>query len=157
MLDASTFRSALGRLATGVSIVTTTGPDARDYGMTVTALCSLSLEPLLILACVDKDATMYPQLSVASHFAVSILESGQESLSRRFAETAGDRFSGVDVTRGVTGCALIAGALAHVECAVWAQYEGGDHTIFAGRVVHAEVRDAEPLLHFRGRYARLAR
>jgi flavin reductase (DIM6/NTAB) family NADH-FMN oxidoreductase RutF len=80
---------------------------------------------------------------------------GQEALSRRFAESIDDRFDGVAFSREATGCALIDGALAHLECAMWAQHDGGDHTIFLGRVSRAVAFDAEPLLHYRGGYARL--
>ena len=156
MPDASTFRAVLGRLASGVSVVTTVDADTRDCGMTVTAVCSLSLDPPLILVCVDHAATMYTQLSAASHFAVSVLALDQETVSRRFAESINDKFAGVEHARGVTGCALIAGALAHLECAMWAQYEAGDHTIVVGHVLHATVRDAQPLLYYRGGYSRLA-
>jgi flavin reductase (DIM6/NTAB) family NADH-FMN oxidoreductase RutF len=156
-LDASTFRSVLGRLASGVSIVTVAGSDGRDHGMTATALCSLSLEPPLILVCVDKAATVYAHLAGAAHFAVNLLDAGQEQLSRRFAETRDDRFDGIARTRGLTGAALLHDALAHIECAMWAQYAGGDHTIFIGRVERASAREARPLLYYRGDYARLDR
>jgi flavin reductase (DIM6/NTAB) family NADH-FMN oxidoreductase RutF len=157
MVDVSTFRSVLGRLASGVSVVTTVSPDGRDHGMTVTALCSLSLEPPLILVCVDRTAAMYPHLASASHFAVSMLAHEQEALSRKFAETAGDKFAGVRISRDLSGCALIDGALAHLECAVSAQHDGGDHTIFVGRVVRATAGDASPLVYYRGGYAGLDR
>ena len=156
MIDSSTFRAVLGRLASGVSIVTTVGADGRDHGMTVSAFCSLSLDPPLVLLCVDKTATMHAPLLAASHFAVNLLALEQEALSRRFAESIDAKFDGVTVTRQLSGCALIDGALAHLECAMWAQHEGGDHTIFVGRVNRADAREAEPLLHYRGGYPRLA-
>lgn len=156
MVDPSTFRTVLGRLASGVSIVTTVGADGGDQGMTVSALCSLSLDPPLVLLCVDRNATMYPHLRTAAHFAVSVLALDQEPLSRRFAESREDRFVGVAFTRELTGCALIDGALAQLECDLFAQHEGGDHTIFVGRVRRAVARDGvEPLLYYRGAYGRL--
>lgn len=155
MIDSTTFRAVLGRLASGISVVTTVGRDGRDHGMTVSALTSLSLEPPLVLLCVDKTATMHPHLVPGSHFAVNLLSLGQDSLSQRFAQTIDDRFEGVAFTRDATGCALIDHALAHLECAMWAQHEGGDHTIFVGRVLRAVASDAQPLLHYRGGYARL--
>jgi flavin reductase (DIM6/NTAB) family NADH-FMN oxidoreductase RutF len=157
MLDATTFRAVLGRLASGVSIVTTVSADGKDHGMTVSALSSLSLDPPLILLCVDKTATMHPHLLVARHFAVSMLTLDQQELSRRFAASRDDRFDGVAITRDGGGCALIEDALAHLECEVWAQYAGGDHTIFVGRVVRAAARDVDPLVYYRGNYARLVR
>jgi flavin reductase (DIM6/NTAB) family NADH-FMN oxidoreductase RutF len=157
MLDAATFRAVLGRLASGVSVITTVDADGRDHGMTITALCSVSLDPPLILVCVDRAATMYPHMLTASRFAVSMLTADQESLSQRFAKTGDDKFGGVACTRELTGCALVDDALAHLECHVWAQYEGGDHTIFVGRVVRAAAREAQPLLYYRGAYAGLDR
>jgi len=155
MLDPTTFRAVLGRLASGVSIVTTRSADGRDHGMTVSALSSLSLDPPLILLCVDRTATMHPHLLTAPHFAVSMLTLDQEGLSRRFSASRDDRFNGVATTRDQSGCALIDDALAHLECNAWAQYEGGDHTIFIGRVLRAAARDAAPLLYYRGAYTRL--
>ena len=156
MLDASTFRSVLGRLASGVSVVTTVGPGGKDHGMTVTALCSLSLDPPLVLACVAHTATLYPLLADASHFAVSILALGQEAIARRFAETRDDKFDGIEHDRGEHGCALLAGALAHLECATWARHPGGDHTIVVGQVLRAAAREAAPLVYHRGAYSGLA-
>ena len=155
MLDPTTFRSVLGRVASGVSVITTVTADGRDHGMTATALCSLSLDPPLILICVDRAATIHPHLAPAAKFAVSLLAREQEPLSRRFAETRDDRFDGVAYTRALTGCALVTDALAHLECTMWAQYAGGDHTIFVGHVVRAVARDAAPLLYYRGGYAAL--
>lgn len=156
MIDSSTYRTVLSRLASGVSVVTTVGTDGRDHGMTVSALCSLSLDPPLVLLCVDKAAMMHPHLVAAPHFAVNLLALEQEALSRRFAESIDGKFEGVTVTRQLSGCSLIDGALAHLECEMWAQHEGGDHTIFVGRVKRADARDAEPLLYYRGGYTRLA-
>ena len=155
MLDAATFRTVLGRLASGVSIITTRDPEGRDHGMTVTALCSLSLDPPLILVCVDRIATMYPHLLTATHLAVSMLTKEQDALSHRFAVVKDDRFTGVAITRASNGCALIDDALAHMECDMWARHEGGDHTIFIGRVTRAAAREAQPLVYYRGRYAHL--
>ena len=123
--------------------------------MTVTALSSLSLDPPLILVCVDLGATMYPHLMTANHFAVSMLTKEQDALSHRFAVIKEDRFGGVQVSRAASGCALIEDALAHLECDMWARHEGGDHTIFIGRVTRAAASEAQPLLYYRGRYAHL--
>jgi flavin reductase (DIM6/NTAB) family NADH-FMN oxidoreductase RutF len=155
MLDAATFRAVLGRLASGVSIITTRDMYGIDHGMTVTALCSLSLDPPLILVCVDRIATMYPHLMTADHLAVSMLAKEQEALSHRFAVIKEDRFGGVPIVRATNGCALIDEALAHMECDMWARHDGGDHTIFIGRVTRAAAREAQPLLYYRGRYANL--
>ena len=154
-LDPATFRAVLGRLASGVSVITLAGTDGRDHGITVTALCSLSIDPPLLLACVDRTATVYPHLVGANHFAVNLLSYEQEALSRRFAETREDRFGGVAFERGTSGIALLNDALAHIECSMWAQHDGGDHTVFVGRVTHAAARDGHPLVYYMGRYREL--
>jgi flavin reductase (DIM6/NTAB) family NADH-FMN oxidoreductase RutF len=155
MLDSTTFRAVLGRFASGVSIVTTVGATGTDHGMTVSALSSLSLEPPLILLCVDRTATTHPHLLAARHFAVSMLALEQADLSTRFAQKRDDRFADVAITRDAHGCALIDGAIAHLECEMWAQHDGGDHTIFVGRVVRAAAREGDPLIYYRAKYARL--
>jgi flavin reductase (DIM6/NTAB) family NADH-FMN oxidoreductase RutF len=156
MLDAATFRSVLGRLASGVSVITMMGTDGRAHGITVTALCSVSLDPPLLLACVDRTATVYAHLVAADHFAVNLLAREQELLSRRFAETLDDRFDGVAFDRGPDGVPLLEDALAHIECAMWAQYDGGDHTVFVGRVARAAAREGHPLLYYRGQYGEVS-
>lgn len=157
MLDASSFRSVLGRFASGIVVVTVRDPDGKDHGMTVSAFTSVSLEPPLVLVCVDRAATMHDALYAAERFAINLLSDQQEALSRRFAESRDDRFDGVGYTRDLTGAALLDDALAHLECTTWARYDGGDHTIIVGRVDHAAARDARPLLYYRGGYAQLER
>ncbi len=157
MLDASTFRAVLGRFASGITVVTVRDPEGRDHGMTVSAFASLSLEPPLVLVCVDRTATMHDHLYGANVFAINLLSIEQEALSRRFAESRDDRFDGVGYTRDLTGAALFEDSLAHLECTAWARYDGGDHTIIVGRVDRASARDARPLLYYRGGYAQLER
>jgi flavin reductase (DIM6/NTAB) family NADH-FMN oxidoreductase RutF len=157
-VDPDTFRSVLGRFATGVTIVTTRDAHGRDHGMTVSAFCSLSLTPPLILVCVDHAASVYSVLADAPYFAVNILASEQEALSRRFS-VSGDpnRFEGVGFTRGRTGAALLDDVLGFLECRRASAHEGGDHTIFVGEVEAAFARSLTPLLYYRGGYAQLER
>ena len=96
--------------------------------MTVSAFCSVSLEPPRVLCCVERSADMYPIIQAASHFAINILTTAQEPISRRFAEERDDRFDGLGYTRGLTGSALLEDTLAYLECAVAARYDGGDHS-----------------------------
>ena len=156
-IDSATFRSVLGRFASGVTVVTARDGHGTDHGMTVSAFCSLSLEPPLVLMCVEQRTEMHPILEQARHCAVSILEESQESLSRRFAEPMTDRFNGIGYTRGITGAALLDDALAHVECELVDRHPGGDHTIFVARVLTANAASDRPLLHYRGGYAQLER
>jgi flavin reductase (DIM6/NTAB) family NADH-FMN oxidoreductase RutF len=155
-LDPDTFRSVLGRFASGVTIVTATA-DGRDVGLTISAFASLSLEPPRVLICVDRAASMHAVLFRAAHFAVSILAADQEALARRFSSVDDDRFDGVGYGRGQTGAALIEEALATLECRKVDAFAGGDHTIFVGEVEAAHTRSAAPLLYYRGGYAQLER
>jgi flavin reductase (DIM6/NTAB) family NADH-FMN oxidoreductase RutF len=125
--------------------------------LTVSAFCSLSLEPPLVIVCIDNDASMHPVLEQASHFAVNMLSSNQEALARRFAAPETDRFDGVGYVRDVTGAPILDDVLAYLECRKTTAIPGGDHTIVVGEVEHAEVRSTGPLLYYRGGYAQLER
>lgn len=156
-IDPDLFRAVMGRFSTGVTIVTTRDADGRDHGMTVSAFSSLSLDPPLVLTCIDNDATMAPVMRTADSFAVSILSEAQEPLSRRFSGKQDDRFAGVAVTRAPFGNAVIDGALATLECRVVARHPAGDHVIVVGAVAWGATHNAHPLLYYRGGYARLDR
>jgi flavin reductase (DIM6/NTAB) family NADH-FMN oxidoreductase RutF len=157
-IDSATFRAVLGRFASGVTVVTVRGPDARDHGMTVSAFCSVSLEPPLVLACIERTATLLPVLAVGGAYAITMLSESQEALSRRFASDVDDRFDGIGYRRGPRGSALLDDALAWLECRVEARVDAGDHVVVIGRVEFAEVSDrAGPLLYYRSGYGRLER
>ena len=156
-IDQATFRSVLGRFASGVTVITARDEDGNDHGMTVSAFCSVSLDPPIVLASIWEEAEMWGVLQNAEHFGVNILESGQEAISRRFAEHEGDRFDGIGYSRGASGVALLDGALAFAECRIIARHVAGDHTLFLGEVDDAAVRGDRPLLYYRGGYARLER
>jgi flavin reductase (DIM6/NTAB) family NADH-FMN oxidoreductase RutF len=149
------FRRVLGHFATGVTIVTTCDADARPTGLTVSAFTSLSLDPPLVLVCVDHKSQSYPALWESGHFAVNMLTTEQELVSRRFASTRMDKFDDVPYRLGDLGVPLIDAALAQLECVTVSRHVEGDHTIFVGRVERAWTATGEPLLYFRGRYARL--
>lgn len=156
------FRATLGRFATGVTVVTATA-GGRDLGMTLSAFASLSLEPPLVLVCVDRAATLHDVLAEGAVFGVNVLAAGQEALSRRFASgDPADRFAGVGYARGALGAPLLEGALAWLECTVAARHAGGDHTVVVGAVAETGVREGAgreggPLLYYRGGYASLER
>lgn len=156
-VDPDAYRAVLGRFASGVTVVTARDEQGIDYGMTVTAFSSVSLAPPLIMVCIGHDASLRPVIDHCQHFAVNILSSSQEALSRRFA-AVGNRFEGVGFVRGdLGGDALLDGALAFLECRVVARHEAGDHTIVVGEVENAGNRDDRPLLYYRGGYAQLER
>ncbi|MFI5232239.1 MAG: flavin reductase family protein [Gemmatimonadales bacterium] len=155
-INATTFRHALGRFPSGVTVVTVRGADGRDFGMTVSAFASVSLNPPLVLVCIGDDATIAGAVADAGHFAVSVLAEDQDALAQRFAESDTDRFAGTTVSRGTTGIALLDGAVAHLECAIVARHRGGDHTIVVGEVLAATaVEDGRPLVYQRGAFRRL--
>jgi len=156
-LDPDAFRSVLGRFASGVTVVTLLDEAGRDHGMTVSAFCSLSLSPPLVLVCVDQSASMHPLLTAGREIAINILAAGQEALSRRFSGPHRDRFDGIGYSRGLTGAALLDDVLAILECTVVRLHEGGDHTIVVAEVETAAARPERPLLYYRGGYAQLER
>ncbi|HKW49179.1 MAG TPA: flavin reductase family protein [Gemmatimonadaceae bacterium] len=157
MTDSDTFRAALGRFSCGITIVTARDSKGRDHGMTVSAFCSVSLEPPMVLICIGHDASMHDLMTQVEHVGISVLSSSQEALSRRFADPETDRFDGVGYARGEHGVALLDEALVHLECDVVARHEAGDHTIVVCAVERAEALEGRPLLYYRGGYAQLER
>lgn len=158
-IDSTAYRKVIGTFATGVTVVTT-AIDGRLHGFTANAVTSVSLEPLLLLVCVDKRAHAHGELARAGAFAVNVLAADQESVSNVFAtsaEPALGKLRDVPFRAGITGAPLLDGALAHLECKSFQALDGGDHTIYLGRVVGGEVvREADPLLYYRGRYRALS-
>jgi flavin reductase (DIM6/NTAB) family NADH-FMN oxidoreductase RutF len=155
VISADDFRRVLGHFATGVTIVTTCDADCRPTGLTASAFSSVSLDPPLVLICVDHKSQSYPALREAGRFAINFLHHEHEPISRRFASTRLDKFDGVAFRLGALGLPLIDGALAQLECQTVSAHVEGDHTIFVGRVESANVGEGEPLLYYRGRYHRL--
>lgn len=156
-VDAATYRAALSRFASGVTVLTTRTEAGRDLGMTATAFSALSLDPPLVLVCVDRGASMASPLERATHVAVHVLSSTQEALSRRFAGEESDRFTGLAFARGEGEVPLLDGALARLQCRIVERHPGGDHVIIVAEVLEAESSDGIPLLYFRGRYTEVDR
>jgi flavin reductase (DIM6/NTAB) family NADH-FMN oxidoreductase RutF len=152
------YRRLIGCFATGVTVITAArGEEVR--GMTANAVTSLSLDPLLLLICVDKRTVTHQFLEEAQHFAVNILAEDQEQVSRALASRDSEdarRLIGYRHRPGHTGAPILEDCLAYVECRVTEVLEGGDHSIFIGQVEEGEVlREVPPLLFFRGKYSRL--
>jgi flavin reductase (DIM6/NTAB) family NADH-FMN oxidoreductase RutF len=153
--DAAALRAAMSLLPTGVTVVTS-GHGERTEGMTANAVMSVSLEPLLFLVSVHKEARLNPRIKEEGYYAVSILAADQEGLSRLFASP--ERSSGLPAVKslgggyGTTGAPLAAGALAAIECELEQIHPGGDHELFLGRVVavHMGDRRKSPLVFPRG-------
>lgn len=154
-LDPADFRQLLGRFATGVTIVTLTLPDGQPAGMTANSLASVSLDPPLVLVCIDHAAELYASLLAAPGFVINILEASQETLSRRFATRHLNRFDGIGYHTSADGQPVLDGVLAHIECSPHATFPAGDHTIVVGRVLRGDTTDGAPLVYFRGGYTGL--
>ena len=157
MIDARAFRDTLGRLPTGVSVVTTKSRSGQLDGVTVGSFGSLSLDPPLVLWSLDKKANCHDAFLAAETFAVNILAEDQSDLSNIFASKGERPWAELEhAPAKETGAPLFQGCCAYLECAMDQQYEGGDHTIFIGRVLRLEPAVAgRPLLHFGGAYRRL--
>jgi flavin reductase (DIM6/NTAB) family NADH-FMN oxidoreductase RutF len=155
------FRTVLGHFATGVTIITTVDSDGHPSGLTASSFTSVSLNPPLILVCVAHSAQSFPALRDSGRFAVNILSIEQEAISRRFATAptarGAEKFEGLPYKPGQLGVPLLEEAHAHLECVTVHAYEGGDHTIFVGRVeaVSSQGHGPGPLLYYRGKYRRL--
>jgi flavin reductase (DIM6/NTAB) family NADH-FMN oxidoreductase RutF len=156
-LDPDAFRAVMGRFASGVTVVTATDDTGRDRGMTVSAFTSVSLQPPLIAMCIDKTASMHETLAHGQYFAVNILASTQEPVARRFGATGGQQFDGIGYRIGENGAPILNGVLAAFECRCVSATDTGDHTIIVGETVSAAVREARPLLYYRGGFAQLER
>lgn len=150
--DQREFRDALGRFATGVTVVTALAADGRPIGLTVNSFSSLSLQPPLILWSLGRSTPWFDDYRRCSHYAISILAADQVDLSRHFASPAADKFSNLDWTPGVGGVPLLANMHAVFQCVNSTRHAGGDHMIFVGQVVAFEQHSAEPLLFVGGRY-----
>jgi len=154
--DPRTLRDALGSFATGVTVATCVDGDGTPFGLTVNSFTSVSLDPPLLAVCIAKGARCAPALAAAGHFAVNVLQTGQQPASSRFSTRDEDRFGATPWSTGETGSPLLMESLAVFECERHAIHEAGDHDILVGRVVRASFDpNLDPLLYFRGSYRRL--
>jgi flavin reductase (DIM6/NTAB) family NADH-FMN oxidoreductase RutF len=155
-VDDASFRSALSQFATGVTVVLTRDAAGAPAGLTVSAFSSVSLDPPLVLVCIDVRCDAHDPLAQSGTFGVSVLRETQEDISRRFACRGAEKFEGFVLEHGETGALLVPGALAHLECSVVAAHRAGDHTVFFGEVRAIRVTAGRPLVYQGGGYRRLA-
>ena len=154
--DERTLRDALGSFATGVTIVTCHDQEGRPVGLTANSFTSVSLDPPLLLVCVHKKARCAAALIGAGHFAVNVLQTGQQPASIRFSTRDQDRFGTTPWSTGETGAPVLMDSLGVFECTRHAVHDGGDHHILIGHVLKASFDSTlDPLLYFRGSYRRL--
>jgi flavin reductase (DIM6/NTAB) family NADH-FMN oxidoreductase RutF len=155
-VDPAEFRRILGHWATGVAIVTTAGAGDDPRGLTANAFASVSLDPPLVLVCVDHRADSLGSIRAAGAFAVNVLQQAGERLARRFAaDDIAAKFEGVAWHREQTGSPVLDDALAWVDCRIVRECDGGDHTILIGEVLAGGAREGEPLVYYRGGFNRL--
>jgi len=156
-IDDGLFKLAMSHFASGVTVVTTEH-EGTLYGMTVASFASLSLDPPLVLICVEKNAKSHDAIASSEKFGVNMLAADQTELSGRFAsKKIDDRFAGVAHQPGSDlGVPLLDGAICAIECRLHNQLPGGDHTVFVGEVVNVQTTEAAPLVYFRSGYRALA-
>jgi flavin reductase (DIM6/NTAB) family NADH-FMN oxidoreductase RutF len=152
------FRDTVGCFATGITIITTIEADGTPVGLTANSFTSLSLDPPMVLFCLDYKVASFDAFKPGGNFAVNILASEQQDLSNRFAKSGPDKWDGVKFDTWDSGCPILPGCLASMECKVSSINEGGDHVIVIGEVVRMERAqgDVMPLMYFKGGYANLS-
>jgi flavin reductase len=155
------FRRVMGSFPTGITVLTAEREPGQVHGMTANSLTSVSLDPLLILVCIDHNARLLSYLKTQGRFGVNILKDTQQRISEHFAKPQLDPGEeerlGVRFQWTATGIPLLQDALAHLACKVAAEYVSGDHTVFIGEVESVELKEGEPLLYHRGKYRTLRR
>ncbi len=155
-VDVESFKQALASWASGVTVITSRHAD-KVHGMTVSAFCSVSLSPPLVMVCLDKASNTLELVKAAKVFSVNVLAQGQEELSQRFASKENEdvRFEGLDCKQGTNGCPHIPGAVSTMDCRVVDTLDAGDHVIYIGEVEAAEFTERPPLVYLRAAYRTL--
>jgi len=153
--DLPRLRNALGQFATGVTVVTTLTEGRCPVGVTANSFTSVSLEPPLILWNLRKASRSFSAFERSRGFVVNVLSEAQRDIAMRFASPFDDRFSDISWHEGVCGAPVIEGSLATFQCDYVAQYPGGDHGIFVGRVLSFQTVSGRPLLFFRGGFGEI--
>ncbi len=156
VLDQRKFRDALGCFATGVAVVTT-ATDGEPIGLTINSFSSVSLDPPLVLWCLDKNSDTLEIFQKSKAFTVNVLRDAHMEVSNKLAKPGDHSLEGVETIGGVNGCPRLVQALAHFECEVDAKHDAGDHIIFVGRVLHFDrAVEGDPLVYHRGSYRALS-
>lgn len=150
-VSAEIFREAISSFATGVTVITTTH-EGKPAGMTASAVCSLSLDPLLLLVCINNNLSTHHAIDGSRRFAVNVLGEGDTALALHFARPSEDKFADVDLIEG-SDPPVLAKAIAHFVCDVDERLPGGDHSIFVGRVIACDaLPHRRPLLYYRSAF-----
>lgn len=146
------FRAALSRFPSGITVVTSRAAPGDLHGITVSAFCSVSLAPPLILVCIEKTTGSHYAIKESGVFVVNILAAGQDELSERFSLPTADKFTGIGFREGIGGVPVLDEGLVALECRLANAFDGGDHTIFVAEVENVAIRDGNPLVYFHGTY-----
>lgn len=149
------FRAALGRFASGVTVVTTRDSGGRLHGITVSAFCSVSLEPPLVLVCIEKNTGSHYAFEQSNSFVVNILREDQQYISDRFASYLPDKFAEVKYRLGIDDLPVLENVPANLECRLINSHQSGDHTIYVGEIERATINDGNPLVYWHGNYRKL--
>lgn len=149
-------RNILGQFATGVTVITASASDGRKIGMTANSFSSLSLDPPLILWSLSNTAPSLPDFQASKQFAIHILAQEHHQISNHFARPSADKFATVMHTQTEQGTPLINQALVTLVCENYQQVEGGDHTIFIGKIEKYHQREGDPLVFHAGQYRSVA-
>ena len=157
LFDSTTFRKALGHFPTGVAIVTTRSSDGRPVGLTINSFSSLSLDPPLVMWSLANRSASLSIFNECNYFAINVISQAQTDAALGFANpNVKDKFALVSHADGQEGVPLIDDCVATFVCENYRQYEGGDHTIFIGKVVrHNAITEQEPAVFHRGQFTRL--
>ena len=153
-IDHKQFRQALGRYTTGVTVVTTCSREGKLEGLTANSFASVSLDPPLVLWSLRKQAASLSSFQESGWFAVNVLGSQHEGVSRHFATPAMEKFSTMEYRPGLNGCPVLPDAIACFECSVEQQVEAGDHVVFIGRVRRLCNQEGDPLVFSGGAFCR---
>ncbi|MBI0576908.1 flavin reductase family protein [Neobacillus cucumis] len=151
LVDKERFRNVIGHFASGVSIITV-NHNGVDFGITASAVSSLSLEPPMLLVCVNKSTGTCHAISDEGSFTVNILVENQKELALKFARANTDKFNGVSFNYGELENPILTNTLAQLECRVVEEVTGGTHSVFLAEVVKAHAEEGEPLVYFRGKF-----
>lgn len=152
--DAAKFRQVLGHFPTGVTVITSTGPDG-PVGFAVGSFASVSLDPPQVLFCAGQTSSTWPLIRDTGKFCVNVLADDQEDVCRVFAGKSSDKFGEIGWKHSGNGCPRIDGALAYIDCTIGQVVASGDHDVVIGDVVDLDVlHEGGPLLFFRGGYGR---
>lgn len=149
------FRAALSHFASGVTVVTLRDKNGKLHGITVSAFSSVSLDPPLILVCIDNEAGSVYAFHESKRFVVNILREEQSQHSIQFASQIPDKFINIHYHEGVEGIPVLKDALVNLECRLIESFVAGDHTVFIGEIERTHIKEGNPLVYYRGNYRRI--